>query len=170
MEGICQGRRSPRQGPHPDSVGAAFQHHVHSLARPQLRLQRPQLKHWAARPGAPGSIFALALCSATQGRATRALLSHAETLGEPVDLMDAPSFVCQLELVTAGTEATREAEVENGMGAAICLWSLSCSFTLMAFPDCTLCKKISAQKAAQAQSFSPATSSSFSFSVAFQGL
>lgn len=60
--------------------------------------------------------------------------------------------------------------MENVMAADISRASLSFSFTLMAFPDCTLCNKTSTQKAAQAQSFSPARSSSFSISAAFQDI
>lgn len=41
--------------------------------------------------------------------------------------------------------------MENAMGAAISMWSLSFS-TVVRFPDCTVCNKASTQKAAQAQS------------------
>lgn len=59
--------------------------------------------------------------------------------------MDAATFVCHFELVTAGSEASREAEMENVMGAAIFMWSLSFS-TLVKFPDCTLHNKTFTQK------------------------
>lgn len=60
--------------------------------------------------------------------------------------------------------------MEKVTAAAIALGALSCGCTLMAFPDCTLCSKTSAQKAARAQRFRPASSSSFSISVAFQDI
>lgn len=81
------------------------------------------------------------------------LLKYVETFCGPVQLMDVPSILCHLELLTEGNESRREADMENVTGAAISMWSLSFS-TQVRFLDCTLCNKTSTQKVAQAQSSS----------------
>lgn len=94
------GKAQPLAGPHLGSAGAAFQHHVHTLARPQVHLQWPQLKHGAARSGDLESIFAF---GATEGRGTSAAPEGAEPFCAPVQPLEAPSSVGQCEVVKAGS-------------------------------------------------------------------
>lgn len=95
-------------------------------------------------------IFALGV---TDGRETVTLAKWGKTFCCPIELMGAPSFVCYLEVVTAGIEARREADMESVTGTAIPQQSPSFS-TLMALPDCTLSNKAPSEKADLARSFS----------------
>lgn len=67
--------------------------------------------------------------------------------------MGASSFVHYLEVVIAGIQARREAEMENVTGAVISQWSTNFS-TPIASSDCMLSNKATSEKAALAQSFS----------------
>lgn len=116
VEVICWGRLSPCGAPHLGSAGETFQHHLHSLARHQLHPQRSKLKYGAGRFRALGGIFALGV---TDSRETITVAKWGETFRCPIELMGASSFVCYLEVVTAGIQAKREAEIENITVAAL---------------------------------------------------
>lgn len=116
MEVIRWGRLSPHGGPHLGNAGEAFQCHRHTLARLQLHPRWSKLKHGAGGFGALGGIFALGV---TDGRESSVPAKRGETFRGPRELMGLPSFVCYLEVVTAGIQARREAQKENVMGAAV---------------------------------------------------
>lgn len=104
------GRAQPQTQPYPWSAGEAFQRHVHRPAWHQLHPQRPKPEHGALG----GTVLGV-----THGWEAIALAERGKAFCGPVELVGAPSLVCYLEVIRAGTQAGREAEMESVRDAEI---------------------------------------------------